>query len=83
MAQINNMRPEIVGANPDTEASTQENSGGMSISEILRRSAQAVGGFFGDSSRTPTATRSTTPAWLWPVVIGGVGLTAVYVLTKK
>lgn len=74
MTAINRTRPEIVGANEDKST----------LSDWFRRTFRAGSAFLDDDTTPPPATGGGgMPGWVLPVAIGGVGLVAVVMLTKK
>jgi len=72
-----NQAPEIVGASHQAGTS---NTAGI-ISAVGSGLSNIAASIFGP--KNVVAPASTTPAWLMPVAIGGIGIIALAIFAKK
>lgn len=77
MASINRGPIEVVGADaPKTPTGTDK---GAIITTITGQVSNLIGSIFGGQGSQSTPT-SSTPPWLMPVIVGGIGVVAVTIL---
>ncbi len=75
MSSLNNGRIEVVGAEVDKTTLITTITG-----QITELGKGIIGGFFPDKKGS---SGSTTPSWMLPVIIGGVGVLAVTIIATN